>query len=203
MKTISFSISIKNYDEIWIDLRSYSHVWRKVLVPSHCVHDLGVSEAVYSSIIRNVILEKTSPVIFMRAKKNDVEQEGMQRAHILDGAALCDAFSLLERRVSKKSILQNCTTINFCFVYMWEFKVFEYRDNHRNVSIEWCRSSTILNEIESRHCIQNNRCIWTTLGAATLWYIKRYEHIVIAQRPVHHWFWWSICGGNSRSNQNT
>lgn len=71
-----------------------------MLVPSHCVHDLGVSEAVYSSIIRNVILEKPSPVIFMRAKKNMVEREGMHRAHILDGAALCDAFSLLERRVS-------------------------------------------------------------------------------------------------------
>lgn len=90
---------VKNYDEIWIDLRSYSHIWRKVLVPSHCAYDLGVSEAVFSSIIRNVILEKPSPVIFMRAKKNAVEREGMQRAHVLDGAALCDAFSLLERRV--------------------------------------------------------------------------------------------------------
>lgn len=68
-------------------------------MPSHCVYDLGVSEAVFSSILRNVILEKPSPVIFMRARKNAVEQKGMQRAHILDGTALCDAFSLLERRV--------------------------------------------------------------------------------------------------------
>lgn len=96
----NFTNRIKEYDEIWIDLRSYSHIWQKVLVPSHCVFDLGVSEAVFSSIIRNVILEKPSPVIFMRARKNAVERKGMQRAHVLDGAALCDAFSLLERRVS-------------------------------------------------------------------------------------------------------
>lgn len=90
---------IKDYNDIWNDLRECSQVWRKILVPSPCVFDLGVSQAIYSSIMQTAINEKPSPVIFMRAKKNPTEQKSMQRAHIIDGAAMCDAFSLLERRV--------------------------------------------------------------------------------------------------------
>lgn len=90
---------IKDYNEIWKDLRSCSHVWRRILVPGQCVFDLGVSEAIYSSILQTAIHEKPSPVIFMRAQKNPTEQKAMQRAHIIDGAAMCEALSLLERRV--------------------------------------------------------------------------------------------------------
>lgn len=96
---VKFCHRIKDYDDIWKDLRTYSHVWRKVLVPGQCVFDLGVSEAIYSSILQTVILEKPSPVIFMRARKNSIEQKAMQTAHIIDGAAMCDAFALMERRV--------------------------------------------------------------------------------------------------------
>lgn len=86
-------------------MNTYSYEWRKILVPGHCVFDLGVSEAIYSNIKQTAIHEKTSPVIFMRAKKNPTEQKGMQRAHVLDGAAMCDAFSLLERRVRNLNLL--------------------------------------------------------------------------------------------------
>lgn len=68
-------------------------------MPGHCVFDLGVSEAIYSNILPGAILERPSPVIFMRAQKNPTEQKGMRRAQVLDGVAMCDAFSLLERRV--------------------------------------------------------------------------------------------------------
>lgn len=102
----------------------------------------------FSSITRNVILEKPSPVIFMRAKKNAVERDGMQRAHVLDGAALCDAFSLLERRVRFEKLRKKppdtfrktqtewtkkqSADLNFTpdsILYL----VFEFRDNHRDV----------------------------------------------------------------------
>lgn len=96
---ISFLHRIKDYDDVWKDLRTYTHMWRKILVPGHCVFDLGVSEAIYSNILQTAIHEKASPVIFMRARKNPTEQKAMQRAHIVDGAAMCDAFALLERRV--------------------------------------------------------------------------------------------------------
>lgn len=106
---------IKDYDEIWTDLHKCSYVWRKILVPGHCVFDLGVSEAIYSSISKVVIIEKPSPVIFMRARKNPTELKGMERAHIIDGAAMCDALSLLERRV--RTIVynvKNSLTITKC-----------------------------------------------------------------------------------------
>lgn len=99
-KFIGFHFSrIKDYEQIWTDLNTFSYEWRRILVPDQCVFDLGVSEAIYSNIKQTAIHVKPSPVIFMRAQKNPTEQRGMQRAHILDGAALCDAFSLLERRV--------------------------------------------------------------------------------------------------------
>lgn len=43
----------------------------------------------------------------MRARKNSAERQGMQRAHIIDGAAMCDALALLERRV--------CLFDSFCY----------------------------------------------------------------------------------------
>lgn len=84
---------------MWGDLNTRSYEYRKILVPDHCTFDLGVSEAIFSNILKSAIYEKPSPVIFMRARKNPIEQKGMHRAHILDGAAMCDALSLLERRV--------------------------------------------------------------------------------------------------------
>lgn len=63
---------------------------------------MGVSEAVYSQIRnREIILERTSPIVYMRAQKNDVEREGMRRVHIRDAVAICDTFSYLEKRVGK------------------------------------------------------------------------------------------------------
>lgn len=84
-------------------------------MPGYCVFDLGVSEAIYSNISPSAILEKPSPVIFMRAKKNPTEQKGMRRAQVLDGVAMCDALSLLERRVSESifSFIQFITSILF------------------------------------------------------------------------------------------
>lgn len=61
---------------------------------------MGASEAVYSMIPRDKIVERVSPIIYMRAQKNAVEREGMRKAHIRDGAAMCDAFSFFEERVS-------------------------------------------------------------------------------------------------------
>lgn len=91
---------------MWKDLRKYSQIWRKVLISAHCVFELGASEAIYSNIMRNIIHEKCSPIVFMRARKNEAERDGMHRAHVIDGAAMCDALSLLESRVS----------IFFCFI---------------------------------------------------------------------------------------
>lgn len=90
---------VKHYRDIWQDIRTMSHTWRRVLLPAECVFDLGASEAIHSSLSHHLIHERPSPIIFMRAQKNAIEREGMQRAHVIDGAAMCEALSALERRV--------------------------------------------------------------------------------------------------------
>lgn len=98
-----FHCSIKDYNDIWKDLRTLSHKWKRVLLPSLSVFDMGASEAIHSSLNRENILERASPIITMRAEKNEVEREGMRRAHVKDAVAMCEAFSYLEERVSQIS----------------------------------------------------------------------------------------------------
>ncbi len=66
------------------------------------VFDMGVSEAIYSLINADIIHERTSPIVYMRAQKNQEEREGMRRAHVRDAVALCDTLSYLEERVNMK-----------------------------------------------------------------------------------------------------
>lgn len=93
--------SVKDYDYIWKDLKTLPHIskWGRVLLPTLNVFDMGASEYIYSSLNREIIFERTSPIVFMRAEKNEVEREGMRRAHIRDAVAMCDTFSYLEERV--------------------------------------------------------------------------------------------------------
>ncbi|EDW97136.1 probable Xaa-Pro aminopeptidase P [Drosophila yakuba] len=91
-------VKIKEYNQIWSDIRTYAQIWKRVLVPAPCVQDLGASEAIYTSMPGKIVVWEISPVIFMRAQKNSDEQAGMRRAHIRDGAAICEAMSNMETR---------------------------------------------------------------------------------------------------------
>ncbi|XP_016961280.1 xaa-Pro aminopeptidase 2 [Drosophila biarmipes] len=94
----AYCVKIKEYNQIWSDIRTYAQLWKRVLVSAPCVQDPGASEAIYSSMPGKIVEWHISPIIFMRAQKNFVEQEGMRRAHIRDGAAICEALSNLETR---------------------------------------------------------------------------------------------------------
>lgn len=96
-----FPSRLKPITSIWSDLTSLSYVWNRVLVPSHCVFDEGVSEAMYDRIPIHMMLHKVSPIILLRAKKNLVEREGMRHAHIVDSAAMCETMSYIQQRVIK------------------------------------------------------------------------------------------------------
>ncbi|KAH8278826.1 hypothetical protein KR018_010057 [Drosophila ironensis] len=91
-------VKIKEYNQIWSDIRTYAQIWKRVLVAAPCVQDLGASEAIYSSMPGKIVVWEISPIIFMRAQKNSVEQAGMRRAHVRDGAAICEAMSNMETR---------------------------------------------------------------------------------------------------------
>lgn len=93
------SRSIKGYHEIWKDLRTLSMKWKRVLLPSFSMLDMGVNEAIYSSLNREIIFEHPSPIITMRAQKNSAERDGMRAAHVSDAVALIDTLSYFEERV--------------------------------------------------------------------------------------------------------
>lgn len=42
-----------------------------------------------------------SPLILMKAQKNDIEVSGMKEAHLRDAVALCQFMSLLEDKVGR------------------------------------------------------------------------------------------------------
>lgn len=96
---------------MWSDIRNLSQRWRRVLIPTPSTFDRGVSEAVYSSFHSGMVVNKESPVVYMRAQKNQAEREGMHRAHIRDAAAMCETLAYLEERVCMifciKSSLKN------------------------------------------------------------------------------------------------
>ncbi|XP_017103764.2 uncharacterized protein [Drosophila bipectinata] len=95
-------VKIKEYNQIWSDIRTYAQLWKRVLVPAPCVQDMGASEAIYTSMPGKIVVWEISPIIFMRAQKNFVEQAGMRRAHVRDGAAICESLSNMEARYNSE-----------------------------------------------------------------------------------------------------
>lgn len=106
---------IKDYNDIWKDLRTLSHRWKRVLLPSLSVFDMGASEAIHSSLNREIISERASPIITMRAQKNEKEREGMRRAHVKDAVAMSETFSYLEERVSQLTRPNYCRLLSIFF----------------------------------------------------------------------------------------
>lgn len=74
--------------------------WKHVLLPSAWVYSQGVSQAVYAALPEETRLSKPSPIIFLKAQKNNVEIMGMEKAAIRDSATLVEFFSFLENDVS-------------------------------------------------------------------------------------------------------
>lgn len=83
-----------------MDLPTLCQSWRVVLIPTNFVYSLGASHAIAELIPYGKRLFYPSPIILLKAKKNDVEREGMRNAHIRDAAAMCKFFAYFENRVS-------------------------------------------------------------------------------------------------------
>lgn len=43
-------------------------------------------------------MPKPSPVLGMRAEKNEIEAEGMRKSHLRDAVAMCDFFAYMEQQ---------------------------------------------------------------------------------------------------------
>ncbi|XP_034173971.2 xaa-Pro aminopeptidase ApepP isoform X2 [Osmia lignaria lignaria] len=92
-----------NYTSIWYDLRTMSQAWNIVWLPTRCAYSPGASMEIFNSIPPEKRLPKPSPVLSLRAEKNEVEAEGMRRSHLRDGIAMCDFLAYMEEQYELNS----------------------------------------------------------------------------------------------------
>ncbi|KAJ9600135.1 hypothetical protein L9F63_009545, partial [Diploptera punctata] len=93
-------VRLNDYETLIPDLRTKVQKWKKVLLPAHCVMSPGASRAIYSAVPSRKRMPRQSPIIFMKARKNQVEADGMRKAHIRDAAALCDFLAHFEESIA-------------------------------------------------------------------------------------------------------
>ncbi|XP_066586300.1 xaa-Pro aminopeptidase 1 isoform X2 [Prorops nasuta] len=92
-----------NYTSIWAELMTMSQAWNTIWLPAPCGYTQGASKKIYSSIPSEKRLAKPSPVINLRAEKNEVEADGMRKAHVRDGVAMCEFLAYMEEQIGLKS----------------------------------------------------------------------------------------------------
>ena len=87
-------VNVSSYDGIFAALKSLSKkgkIW---------IDGKTANYSVYKSVEDADRVDKDSPIILMKAKKNDVELAGMKACHIRDGAAVAEFLSWLEEEVA-------------------------------------------------------------------------------------------------------
>lgn len=115
----SLHVSIHDYDSFYDYLSSNLH---DPASPAHVWIDVGKSNALtYVKLTTPptnaatgksmpsacTLIEERAPIADMKACKNEVEIEGMKKAHIEDGAALVEFLSWLDETMSSASYAEN------------------------------------------------------------------------------------------------
>ncbi|KAK2715805.1 hypothetical protein QYM36_010389, partial [Artemia franciscana] len=92
-------VDVMEYETINSVLTEMAVAWEYVIIPRRYSYSGGASFSIYELIPETKVVLMPSPVIFLKAKKNPTEVEGMRRAHIKDAVALCDFLAKLEKEV--------------------------------------------------------------------------------------------------------
>jgi Xaa-Pro aminopeptidase len=107
------------YEQFWKDLSTFSQAWDKVLLPSSFSTNPGSSHRVIEQVkstkykiaqfyniffsIQQIPKEsrflQPSPIMMLKAVKNIIEIQGMRRAHVRDGTAMCEFMAYFEDKV--------------------------------------------------------------------------------------------------------
>ena len=105
------------YEQFWKDLSTFSQAWDKVLLPSSFSTNPGSSHRVIEQVkspkfkklsnfffsIQQIPKEsrflQPSPIMMLKAVKNSIEIQGMRRAHVRDGTAMCEFMAYFEDKV--------------------------------------------------------------------------------------------------------
>ncbi|KAK9301554.1 hypothetical protein QLX08_006111 [Tetragonisca angustula] len=96
-------VTLHNYTSIWYDLRTMSQAWNLVWLPTRCAYSPGASMEIFNSIPAEKRLPKPSPVLSLRAQKNEIEAEGMRRSHLRDAVMMCEFLAYMEEQYELNS----------------------------------------------------------------------------------------------------
>ncbi|XP_053604194.1 xaa-Pro aminopeptidase 1 isoform X2 [Plodia interpunctella] len=87
---------VQEYTNIYADLRRATE--SKILIPTAGTFHRGASAAIAQSVPQAKRLYLMSPIIYLKAQKNEAERKGMKKAHLRDAVAMCTVLSYLEQR---------------------------------------------------------------------------------------------------------
>ncbi|CAK1598567.1 unnamed protein product [Parnassius mnemosyne] len=85
---------VNEYTTIYSDLRRASET--KILIPTGGTFQRGASAAIAQSVPQSKRLFQPSPIIYLKAQKNEAEIKGMRKAHLRDAVAMCTVLSYIE-----------------------------------------------------------------------------------------------------------
>ncbi|CAH1279761.1 unnamed protein product [Diabrotica balteata] len=114
------AVILKEYDDIWLDLGTLSQRYHKVLIPSHCVYSSGASHAIYEHVFANRRMLKQSPIIYLKAVKNEVEIKWMHYTSIRDAAAVCDCFAYINKKMERDEKIMESDLVHYLNEYRYE-----------------------------------------------------------------------------------
>ncbi|XP_063824026.1 xaa-Pro aminopeptidase 1 [Ostrinia nubilalis] len=87
---------VNDYTNIYADLRRATE--SKILIPASGTFQRGASAAIAQSVPQNKRLFLLSPIIYLKAQKNEAEANGMRKAHLRDAVAMCTLLNYLEKQ---------------------------------------------------------------------------------------------------------
>lgn len=95
---------IHDHQDIWKELPALAATHTKVALTSPVVYHTGASYKLFTAVRPQTSSSRqvafiASPVLYMKATKNQVEAMGMRRAHVKDAVALIEMLSILAEEV--------------------------------------------------------------------------------------------------------
>ncbi|KAG6457478.1 xaa-Pro aminopeptidase 1 [Manduca sexta] len=85
---------VNEYTTIYAELRRSTE--SKILIPAAGTFQRGASAAIAQSITATKRMFLLSPIVYLKAQKNEAEVKGMRKAHLRDAVAMCTLLSYLE-----------------------------------------------------------------------------------------------------------
>ncbi|KAH9634539.1 hypothetical protein HF086_016627, partial [Spodoptera exigua] len=87
---------VNEYTSIYSELRRVPD--SKILIPAAGTFQRGASAAIAQSVPPAKRMFLLSPIIYLKAQKNEAEVKGMKKAHLWDAVAMCTLLSYLESK---------------------------------------------------------------------------------------------------------